>query len=421
VPRTVVAILDRDSWRSNADVMVIADSERRRLTWVPRDLWSRRLDNRLSTAVAVGGGETLLACLAELGLPCTGAICIRRRAVETALATVDITVPVRRRMAFWYPLKPTLPIEEGRRQITFEPPSERLTGERIHQWLGARKQLDGSASDIPRLFRQQVLLKALLRRGFDFGAVLGDSDLVSLTGVDSLAPLRAIEADWRMKVFGACRPARIHGKAVLVRTSAIEGAASRLRRGLGERLAGPRRALRLVALRRPAPDDAIAWGRHVPAAFRGRVRQMAERLGVDPSDLMALMAFETGRSFSPAIRNRLSGATGLIQFLPTTAAALGTSVEELATLSPLEQLEFVERYLAPHAGRMPDLASLYMAVLCPNAVTAPLSYVLFAAPSETYARNRGLDTDDDGHITKGEAAARIADMRDEGMRPENIG
>ena len=28
---------------------------------------------------------------------------------------------------------------------------------------------------------------------------------------------------------------------------------------------------------------------------------------------------------------------------------------------------------------------------------------------------------DDGHITKGEAAARIADMRDEGMRPENIG
>src|SRR6185437_12270808 len=183
---------------------------------------------------------------------------------ETALATVDITVPLRRRMAFWYPLKPTLPIEEGRRQITFEPPSERLTGERIHQWLGARKQLDGSASDIPRLFRQQVLLKALLRRGFDFGAVLGDSDLVSLTGVDSLAPLRAIEADWRMKVFGACRPARIHGKAVLVRTSAIEGAASRLRRGLGEGLGGPRRALRLGARRRPGPVGAIAWGRHVP-------------------------------------------------------------------------------------------------------------------------------------------------------------
>ena len=38
---------------------------------------------------------------------------------------------------------------------------------------------------------------------------------------------------------------------------------------------------------------------------------------------MAVMSFETGGTFDPGIRNAAgSGATGLIQFMPSTAAGL---------------------------------------------------------------------------------------------------
>lgn len=41
---------------------------------------------------------------------------------------------------------------------------------------------------------------------------------------------------------------------------------------------------------------------------------------------MAAMAFESGETFSPSIKNAAgSGAVGLIQFMPSTAKALGTS------------------------------------------------------------------------------------------------
>ncbi|TIT89124.1 MAG: hypothetical protein E5W55_25135 [Mesorhizobium sp.] len=36
----VVATLERDNWTANTDVIVAVDVARRRLTWVPRDLWS---------------------------------------------------------------------------------------------------------------------------------------------------------------------------------------------------------------------------------------------------------------------------------------------------------------------------------------------------------------------------------------------
>jgi hypothetical protein len=78
----------------------------------------------------------------------------------------------------------------------------------------------------------------------------------------------------------------------------------------------------------PAPggqDAGIAWGAHVSAAFRHKVIAIAARLAMDPNHLMAIMAFETGRSFDPAVTNHAgSGATGLIQFMPATARSLGT-------------------------------------------------------------------------------------------------
>src|SRR3546814_20398544 len=73
---------------------------------------------------------------------------------------------------------------------------------------------------------------------------------------------------------------------------------------------------------------------------------MAARLGTKPEYLMAVMSFETGGSFSPAQANNAgSGATGLIQFMPNTAAGLGTRTAAFAQMSSVEQLQYVAQYL----------------------------------------------------------------------------
>jgi hypothetical protein len=177
-----------------------------------------------------------------------------------------------------------------------------------------------------------------------------------------------------------------------------------------------------TAVARSFNDSAeIAWGQRVSAAFKSKTVEISNRLQVDPSILMAVMAFETGRTFDPAIRNSASGATGLIQFMPNTAQSLGTTTTKLAKMEAVDQLDFIEAYLRPFTGKMGDLASAYMAVLWPKAVSEPLSVVLFAHPKKAYRLNKGLDVDDDGKVTKAEASAKVERLLVEGMRPENIG
>lgn len=171
-----------------------------------------------------------------------------------------------------------------------------------------------------------------------------------------------------------------------------------------------------------SPTPRIAWGGKVSAPFKRKVIGIAARLDMDASHLMAIMAFETGRSFNPAEKNRAgSGATGLIQFMPRTAKGLGTSTTRLAQLSALAQLDYVEKYLTPYKGRMNDLPSAYMAVLYPRAVDKPLGYVLFRKGSLAYKLNRGLDVNRNGQVTKAEASAKVDKLHAEGLRPGMIG
>ena len=143
--------------------------------------------------------------------------------------------------------------------------------------------------------------------------------------------------------------------------------------------------------------------------FVDQVFLVSERLGVNPNDMLAIMSFETGGSFDPAQRNAAgSGATGLIQFMPSTAEGLGTTTEALANMTRAEQMRYVEQYFQPYAGRMNDISDMYMAVLWPAAVGQPDDYVLFSeGDGATYSQNAGLDTNGDGRITKAEAVAKV--------------
>jgi hypothetical protein len=169
----------------------------------------------------------------------------------------------------------------------------------------------------------------------------------------------------------------------------------------------------------------LAWGAKVSPAFRTRVREIVRLLGgCTASELMTCMAWESGRSFRPDVRNMAgSGATGLIQLMPSTAEGLGTTTAALAAMTPEQQLEWVARYFAPYQGRLKDLADLYMAILWPAGVGKPSGYVIFdkadAAHPARYRQNAGLDFDHNGKVTKLEAVRKVQALLQEGLSPLN--
>jgi len=164
----------------------------------------------------------------------------------------------------------------------------------------------------------------------------------------------------------------------------------------------------------------LAWGAHVSPVFRDKIVKIAAALGCDPSWLMACMAFETGGTFSPSIRNAAgSGATGLIQFMPSTAVGLGTTVDELAQKSAEDQLDDVFRYFARYSGRLHDLADTYMAILYPAAIGLFDSAAIFPAGSKALLMNRGLDLNHDNEVTKAEAASFVTKRLAEGLQDGN--
>jgi anionic cell wall polymer biosynthesis LytR-Cps2A-Psr (LCP) family protein len=219
VTAVVVAVMDRDSWTANTDNVVVVDAKRRRLVWVPRDLWSDVVGDRINAAFARGGHGPLQAAVRAHGLRADSSVVLLRSGVERALDGLRVTVPVDRRRRYWYPLAPTLRIQDGRKLVAFEPPRETLSGERIHQWVGARQSADVPAPTLPdldRIERQQVLVRTLLEDGFPFAKALEDPALVSIAGSRALDVLGAVRATWELETFRRFQPGMIEGKLVLL-------------------------------------------------------------------------------------------------------------------------------------------------------------------------------------------------------------
>ena len=91
-----------------------------------------------------------------------------------------------------------------------------LSGERLHQWIGARTMVNRKGTDFHRMERQIVFLRALIAQGFDFRLVLKEPDLVRITGEDPLPLLARVTAGWRMQVHDWVDDAVIDGKMVLI-------------------------------------------------------------------------------------------------------------------------------------------------------------------------------------------------------------
>lgn len=134
----------------------------------------------------------------------------------------------------------------------------------------------------------------------------------------------------------------------------------------------------------------------------------AEAEGLDPVAVAEIMALESGGR--PDARNP-SGATGLIQFMPSTARGLGTTTEALGRMSAAEQLPYVMRYFR-NAGLTADSppGDYAVAVAAPAFVGRSDDTVVYPRGSQAWQQNRPWRSGGDGDVTVGsikQAYARL--------------
>ena len=139
-----------------------------------------------------------------------------------------------------------------------------------------------------------------------------------------------------------------------------------------------------------------------------RCEEVANDLEVPTSWLLAVMHHES--KFSHTVANYAgSRAVGLIQFMPTTARGLGTSTKKLASLTAVEQLDFVEEYLMNEKethGNFFSCGDLYLAVFYPKyrkyVKSGQFNKVIGVYPKKTYTQNAGMDYDGNKVLTVGD-------------------
>ena len=154
------------------------------------------------------------------------------------------------------------------------------------------------------------------------------------------------------------------------------------------------------------------WQHKAPGlsdGFYNKATEVAKRVGCDANVLMGLMMSESGLKAGAV--NKSSGATGLIQFMPATARALGTSTSALKQMSAEQQLNYVEKYLQNSkkaagfkSGDKLDAGSMYTLVFLPAFAKRN---ILATKGDKYYRANAGLDVNKDGSITKSDLAQRV--------------
>ncbi len=139
----------------------------------------------------------------------------------------------------------------------------------------------------------------------------------------------------------------------------------------------------------------------------------ADSLGIDPDWLLAIEKFESG--LNPKAVNSSSGATGAIQFMPNTAANLGTSTAALKQMSLQEQQKYVYAYLLPFKSRLKSLEDTYLAVFFPAAIGQSDDYIVGIKPGNggtsfqniVYVQNEGFDSSQTGYVRRSDIVSTI--------------
>ena len=142
------------------------------------------------------------------------------------------------------------------------------------------------------------------------------------------------------------------------------------------------------------------------------LEKAASIIDIHPDWLAAVMQFESGLNTKAV--NPLSGATGLIQFMPSTARNLGTTTAALKNMSFIQQLEYVVKYFGEKAG-LRSLEDTYLKVFYPKAISMGLDDIVASAGNKVYEQNKGFDKTGKGYITKRDITSSIRATYNKGL------
>lgn len=151
-------------------------------------------------------------------------------------------------------------------------------------------------------------------------------------------------------------------------------------------------------------------------AFHDKLIVIANKLGVNPSDLLRVMHLETAGSMRADKENQI-GCVGLIQFCYPAWKMLGVSKAQLKAMTEVEQLDYVYQYykgvnLPPGSG----VADMYMATFLPAALNHPDNFVV-GELNGTKSLGRDLTTgmvyrDNPGFKVPGRNYFTVGDVRE---------
>lgn len=173
----------------------------------------------------------------------------------------------------------------------------------------------------------------------------------------------------------------------------MTGAMHRTRRSHGKRHYG--------AEARPK-DGLLHYRNRLSQSERNQITQIEKELNFEPGSLEKVIYIES--QGNPKARNNHSGATGLIQFMPSTARRYGTTTSALYNMSVEEQLPYVKRYLKnakSSAGYEPgeklNKGEVYGLLLMPAYIKDDEGYWKGSAE---YGGNKWLDYNQNGVINQ---------------------
>lgn len=136
-----------------------------------------------------------------------------------------------------------------------------------------------------------------------------------------------------------------------------------------------------------------------------KLQELCDKYGIPLEWMSNLINLESALTFNPAVKNPSSGATGLIQFMPSTARGLNTTTSALSKLSFQEQLVYVDKFLFGNLRKYLDengkikpnftQQDLFMTIFYPASIGKP-DYIF---PDGVAAANGGIRTPTD--YTKG--------------------
>ena len=160
--------------------------------------------------------------------------------------------------------------------------------------------------------------------------------------------------------------------------------------------------------------------------FLEAVKEVSQKRGMNQAEFLGAIASESG--LDPKAVNKDTGATGLIQFLPEVAESLGTTTDKISEMSRAEQVKLIDKYF--DMNKLPDnptAGQLKTNILMPAYTDKGDDFELMtknkqftdgeAGNPNTYSQNKGLDYNEDGFITVGEAGESIIKkMREFGIK-----